>query len=118
MSLVIKASPVPAGAVEARCDEQDDQQGDDETEADDGGKNGPHQGPLGHVNQRRREGHPSPACPPAVLRGVPGQVNTLHAQGPDHACPVVAQLVKGVFAMVASHTTLTWRGDTQVSHVF
>lgn len=51
MSLVIKASPVPAGAVEARSDEQDDHQGDEQAQTDDGGDDGPDQRPLGHVDQ-------------------------------------------------------------------
>ena len=118
VSLVVKASPVPAGAVQAWSYEQDDQQGDEQAEADDGGSHGPHQRPLGHVNQGWVEGHPHPARPPAVLRGVPGQVDALHAQRADHARPLVAQLVKGVFTMVAAHTTLTWRGQEVHSHVF
>lgn len=112
VSLVIKASPVPAGAVEACSYEQDDQQGDEQAHANDGGDDGPDQRPLGHVDQGRPEGHPHPARPPAVLRGVPGQVDVLHAQGADQARPLVAQLVEGVFAVVAARSALTWEGVT------
>lgn len=41
MSLVIKASPVPAGTVETCSYEQDDQQSDEQAKADDGGNYGP-----------------------------------------------------------------------------
>lgn len=110
--LVIEASPVPAGAVEACSDEQDDQQSDEEPEADHGGGDGPDQRPLRHVDQRGAEGHARPACPPPVLRRVPGQVDPLHAQRADQTRPVVAQLVEGVFAVVPAHTALTWgRGE-------
>lgn len=51
MSLVIKASPVPAGAVEARSDEEDDHKRDEQPQAEDGRNHGPHQRPLGHVYQ-------------------------------------------------------------------
>lgn len=49
--LVVKASPVPAGAVEARGDEQDDHQGDEQAQAHHGGDDGPDQRPLGCVDQ-------------------------------------------------------------------
>lgn len=78
--LVIKASPVPAGTVEACCYEQDDQQGDEQATPDDGGSNGPDQRSLGHVDQGGLEGHAHPACSPSVLRRVPGQVDPLHTQ--------------------------------------
>lgn len=52
LPIVIKASPVPAGTVEACSYEQDDQQGDEQGEADDGGSDGPDERPLGHVDQR------------------------------------------------------------------
>lgn len=113
MSLVIKASPVPAGTVEACSYEQNDQQGDEQAEGDDADTHSPDKCPLGHVDHGRLERHPHPAGPPAVLRRVAGLVDTLHAQRADEARPLVAQLVKAVFTMVAAHTTLTWRGHKQ-----
>lgn len=76
--LIVEAPPVPAGAVEARRNEQDDQQSDEQAEAQHGGHHRPHQRPLGHVYEGRGEGHPHPACTPAVLRRVPGDVDALH----------------------------------------
>lgn len=80
MSLVVETSPVPAGAVQAGSDEQDDQQRDEQAHADDGGHYSPDQCPLGHVNQGGPEGHLGPACPPPVLGRVTGQVDTLHVE--------------------------------------
>lgn len=105
--LIVEAPPVPAGAVEARRNEQDDQQCDEQAEAQDGGHHRPHQRPLGHVYEGRGEGHPHPTCTPAVLRRVPGDVDALHGQAADHARPLVAELVKGVLPVVATHATLT-----------
>lgn len=112
MSLIVEAPPVPAGAVEAGRNEQDDHQGDEQAEAQDGGHHGPHQRPLGHVYEGRAEGYPRPARTPAVLRRVPRQVDALHGQAADHARPLVAELVKGVLPVVAAHAALTWRGTT------
>lgn len=52
MYLVIKASPVPAGAVEACSYEQDDKEGDEQAKANDSGKHSPDERPLGRVDQR------------------------------------------------------------------
>lgn len=116
VDLVIKASPVPAGTVEACCYEQDDQQGDEQATPNDGGSDGPDQRPLGHVDQGGLESHSCPACSSSVLRRVPGQVDPLHTQGADQTRPLVAQLVEGMFAVVAAHTAPTWRG-AHTSHV-
>lgn len=51
LEIVIKPSPVPAGTVESCSYEQDDQEGDEQTEADDSGSNSPDECPLGHVDQ-------------------------------------------------------------------
>lgn len=119
VSLVVEAPPVPAGAVEAWCNEEDYDQRDEEGHANDSGCHRPHHCPLGHVYEWCPEGQTHPACPSAVLGRVAGQVDTLHAKRTHQACLQVAQLVKGVFPVVLAHTTLTWRGRKQrCSHVF
>lgn len=111
MLLIVEAPPVPAGAVEAGRDEQDDHQGDEQAEAQDGGHHGPHQRPLGHVYEGRGQGHAHPARTPAVLRRVPRDVHALHGQAAEHARPLVAELVEGVLPVVAAHAALTCGGE-------
>lgn len=109
--LVIEASPVPAGAVKAGGYEQDDQQSDEQADAQDGGHNSPDERPLGHVDQRRPEGHADPPRSPAVLGRIARQIYPLHLQRANQTGSLVTQLVEGVFAMVTTHATLTWRGS-------
>lgn len=105
--VVVKAPPVPAGTAEPISYEEHCHKAHQEAARYDSSGDGPDKRPLGEIDHGGLQGQPGPARPHTVLGWVPCQVDALHAQGPDQARSLVAELVKGVLAVVAAHTTPT-----------